>query len=280
MLFSDLSFEQLDTYLLDQPEGDLIHQIWFGTIPNRIQARLAYRQPLLRSCRVSWDVLNPRMCHVIWTREHCVQLLRRYYSEYEVLFRNFPYEIQRCDMVRYCLLHRYGGVYADMDYKCCKPLSQVFARWKNHDLYLVQSPHAPGNVSYVSNSLMMARQRGHPFWKALLSEILLSSQQTSLLSLLSRHFEIMYTTGPGILTRVYHVYRFRYKLQSLPSELFHPLSLYKKTLAPDERERAYAIHYGFGSWESLDSKILIEIWTNYSILIWCILLLVLPQLLV
>jgi hypothetical protein len=125
---------------------------------------------------------------------------------------------------------------------------------------------------------MIARRRDHAFWKALLSEIHLSVQQTSLLSLLSRHFEIMYTTGPGILTRLYHVYRFRYKLWNLPYALFHPLSLHKKTLTPDERQRAYTIHYGFGSWETLDSKILIELWTNYGILIWCVLVLILPQL--
>jgi mannosyltransferase OCH1-like enzyme len=279
MPYSDLTFTQLDTYLLQQPEGQIIHQIWFGTIPNRLQARLAYQQPLLRSCRVSWDVHNPRMCHVIWNREHCFQLVRQYYAEYEELFRRFSYEIQRCDFVRYCLLHRYGGVYADMDYKCCKPLAQVFTEWNAHDIYLVESPNGPGDSLYVSNSFMMSRRREHKFWKALMSEINVSNRQTSLLSLLSRHFEIMYTTGPGILTRLYHVYRFRYKLQSLPHALFHPLSLHKKSLTPDERQRAYTIHYGFGSWESLDSKILIELWTNYGILLWCLVVLILPQVL-
>lgn len=275
MNVSDLSFEQLDAYLLQQ--STIIHQIWFGTIPNRIQARLAYNQSILKSCRQSWDLVNPTVYHMIWNRKHAVQLIRTHYTEFETLFHRFPYEIQRCDFVRYCILHRYGGVYADMDYKCCKPISAIRNKWNKHDLYLVESPNSPGDLTFVSNSLMISWIREHPFWKILMVEIHNVIERS--FPLLARHFEIMYSTGPAILTRVFNIYRFRYKLHSLPSDLFHPLSLHKKTLTPEERERAYAIHYGFGSWESFDSKILIALWTNYGILFWCILVFILPQVL-
>jgi mannosyltransferase OCH1-like enzyme len=276
MNISDWTFPQLDQYLLAQMDCWIIHQVWFGTIPTRLQARMAYQQPILKSCRNSWDLLNPQWCHVIWTRAHVVQLIQSHYAEYESMFFGFPYEIQRCDFIRYCILHRYGGVYADMDYKCCKPLEEMYRRWTKHDIYLVESPNSPGNAAFVSNSLMIARVRDHPFWKILLVQIHDALQQRYVL--FSRHFEIMYTTGPGILTHVFNIYRFRYRLQGLPSDLFHPLSLHKKTLSKEERERAYAIHYGFGSWEGLDSKILIEIWTHYGIFLWCLLVFCLPQL--
>lgn len=276
MNIADLTFEQLDQYLLAQPESGIIHQVWFGTIPNRIQARMTYQQSILKSCRKSWDLLNPQFCHVIWPRTHAVQLVQHYYAEYESMFFSFPYEIQRCDFVRYCILHRYGGVYADMDYKCYKPLQDVYRRWNKHDIYLVKSPNNPGNTAFVSNSLMIARVRDHPFWKILLVQIHEATQQRYVL--FSRHFEIMYSTGPGILTHVFNIYRFRYRLHGLSSELFHPLSLRKKSLSPEEREQVYAIHYGFGSWEGWDSKFLIDLWIHYGILVWCILVFCLPQL--
>jgi mannosyltransferase OCH1-like enzyme len=274
---ADLTFEQLDEHLLSQHE--IIHQVWFdfGVMPSRMRSRRIYNQPLLKSCRKSWSLMNPRFFHIVWNRQQATQLIRTYYKEYEALYHRFPHDIQRCDFVRYCILHRYGGIYADMDYKCCQPFDRVFALWNRHDVYLVESPNTPGNVPCVSNSLMIARVRDHPFWKILMVQI---HQSVDRFSLLTRHFEVMYTTGPGMLTRVFRVYRFRYRISGLPSEDFHPLSITKRELTAAERDRAYAIHYGMGSWESLDSKILIELWKNYGILLLCAGVLLFPQLLI
>lgn len=266
----DLLFDDLDRYLLQHSPQQLIHQIWFK-IPG---IRIGSNKKLLKSCCQSWDLENPLMYHLVWTRKHCTTLVKKYYAEYEGLFFGFPHEIQRCDFARYCILHRYGGIYADMDYKCCKSFSEVYEKWNTHDLYFVQSPHSPGDQTFVSNSLMLANTRNHHFWKVLMSEI---AQAVPRYQWLTRHFEIMYTTGPAILTRVFNVYRFRYKLQSLASDLFHPLSLTKRELSPEERERVYAIHYGLGSWEKFDSKVVIELWRNYAVLLICIGLLVVPQ---
>lgn len=266
----ELTFDELDQYLLGHPPSHLIHQIWF-TIRG---IRIGSNKSLLKSCSQSWDLENPMMYHLVWNRKHCVSLIRKHYAEFEGLFFALPHEIQRCDFARYCILHRYGGIYADMDYKCTKPFEQVWALWNSHDVYLVQSPHSPGDQKYVSNSLMIARIRGHDFWRVLMSEILQASNR---MQWLSRHFEVMYTTGPAMLTRVFNIYRFRYKLHYLPAELFHPLSLYKRELSTEDRRKVYAIHYGLGSWEKIDSKVLIELWRNYAILLICMGLLVLPQ---
>lgn len=272
MNLDDLTFEQLDQHLLSQTR--IVHQVWFdfGAIPNRIRSRRAYNQPLLKSCRKSWSLLNPHFFHIVWDRKQAQQLIRAHYKEHEALFARFPHEIQRCDFIRFCILHRYGGVYADMDYKCCKP----FDAWiSKYDLCFVESPNNPGTEPIVSNSLMIARTRNHPFWKVLMVEVHHALER---FSLLTRHFEVMYTTGPGLLTHVFRVYRFRYRLGMLPSDLFHPLSLHKRELTSEERDRAYAIHYGTGSWEAFDSKLLIDLWTNYGILLFCVGVLLFPQL--
>lgn len=266
----DLTFDELDKYLLFHTPTQLIHQIWF-TIPG---IRVGSNKKLLKSCSLSWTLENPQSLHLVWNRKHCISLIRKYYAEYEGIFFSMPHEIQRCDFARYCILHRYGGIYADMDYKCTKSFEKVFELWNTHDIYLVQSPNSFNEQLNVSNSLMIARVRQHDFWRVLLSEI---AQAVSRVQFLTRHFEIIYTTGPVILTRVFNVYRFRYKLQILPSDLFHPLSLIKRELSPREREQVYAIHYGLGSWEKIDSRVLIEIWRNYVILLICVGLLVIPQ---
>jgi hypothetical protein len=122
---------------------------------------------------------------------------------------------------------------------------------------------------------MIACSRTHPFWDVLLKEIERATEDSFWIT---RHFEIMYTTGPGLLTRAYHIYRFRYRLQFLPHELFHPLSLAKKELTATEREQAYAIHYGMGMWEGFDSQVLVDLWAHYGIILLCIGLFLFPQL--
>lgn len=265
-------FDLLDQYLLEQ-KRIIIHQVWFGTIPNRFKASKTFKE--LKHCRESWDIFNPNLCHTIWNKPNSVALIKKYYPEFYELFQAYPWEIQRCDMVRYCILHRYGGLYADMDYKCKKDFSYVFEYYKQYDIYLVSTPNAISEDT-VSNSLMLSYTKNHMFWKMLLLEmnkVFDNSWHPS-----SKHIEVMYTTGPAILSRVYGVYKYRYKLSSLPSKHFHPLSLTKKFLEDDEIKDVYAVHLGTGTWESTDSKILILLYMNWKIILLILLVMFVPQL--
>lgn len=267
-------FDLLDQYLLQQ-KRIIIHQVWFGTIPNRFKASKTYKE--LKHCRESWDILNPNLCHTIWNKSNSISLIKKHYPEFYELFQSYPWEIQRCDMVRYCILHRYGGLYVDMDYKCKKDFSAVFQKYSQYDVYLVTTPNAL-STDTVSNSLMLSYQKNHMFWKMLLLEMNKAFDKSSHPS--SKHIEVMYTTGPGILSRVYGVYKYRYKISSLPSEYFHPLSLTKKFLEDHELRDVYAIHLGTGTWEASDSKILIMLYMNWKIILFILIIMLVPQFLV
>ena len=269
----NVSFEEFDDYLLSQ-KVPIIHQIWFGTFDNKYKSRKIWKS--LQPYRDSWTIKNPNLCHVIWNREKSLELVQHHYSEYTELFHKYKYEVQRCDMIRYCILHRYGGIYADMDYKCKKPFGEVFEKWNKHDLYLVQTPNSFNNDFCVSNSLMIARVKDHMFWKILLLEM---NRVHDSYSIMSKHIQIMLTTGPKILSKVYSIYRFRYKLGFLPHELFHPLSLKKLVLEPEEEKKVYAIHIGNGGWESTDSKFINFLYIHLKLILSIICILVFPQIL-
>lgn len=269
MYFSS-DFEILDNYLLQQ-QRIIIHQVWFGTIPSKFRALKTYK--MLKHCRESWDILNPNLCHTIWSKDNSTQLIKNYYPEFYELFNRYHYEIQRCDMIRYCILHRYGGLYADMDYKCKKNFEEVFRKYNQYDIYLVNTPNNLNNET-VSNSLMLSYTKNHMFWKMLLLEM---NKVFENYNNTSKHIQVMYTTGPAILTRMYHIYRYRYKISSLPSDFFHPLSLTKKFLEDEEEKQLYAIHLGTGTWESNDSKILILLYINWKIILLIVLIMLLPQ---
>lgn len=267
----DLNFEDLDHYLLNQ-NGRIIHQIWFGTIPDKREARKAFEG--LRKYRDSWLVNNPTWTYVCWNLDKCKALVKNHYAQHQEMYDKYPHQIQRCDTVRYFILHRYGGLYADMDYYCNCPWDEVLLKYPN-DIYLVETPNKMSSEAHVSNSLMYSRPR-HIFWSKLFIEL---EKNQTVPMYYGRHITIMFTTGPGILNRVYNRYRFKYRLDNYPHKLFHPYGLNTDIISLNNKPHIYAMHIGKGSWESSDSKWLIFIYQEYGIILFIILVLVLPSVL-
>jgi inositol phosphorylceramide mannosyltransferase catalytic subunit len=252
----DLSFEDIDTYLLSQ-RGKIIHQIWFGTIPNKKKAKKAFES--LKKYRDSWLIKNPDWTYICWNLDRCDSLIFTHYPEHREMYEKYPYQIQKCDAVRYFILHRYGGIYADMDYHCIKSFTEVLQRFHN-PIYLVETPNKVSGEAHVSNSLMYSSPN-HVFWKKLFIEM---EKNRYTPYYYGRHLTIMFTTGPGILNRVYNRYKIRFRLDHFPYKKFHPLGLTTENI---ECKDVYAIHMGKGSWETNDSKFLIFIYTEYKILL-------------
>jgi mannosyltransferase OCH1-like enzyme len=264
-----MNIQDLDEQLLKQ-NSRIIHQIWFGTIPNKREARKTYDK--LKMYRESWNEHNPDWFHMQWNKELAILFIKTFYPEHNELFKNYRYEIQRCDALRYLLLHRYGGWYADMDYYCCKPLDEAHATF-THTFYLVQSPNSSlgQEKDHVSNSLMYS-VANHPFWKRLMIELEINKETPYYYT---KHLAVMFTTGPGLLNRVYSKYKYQFKLKSLPYKLFHPFGLKDDKLSLN-LPGVYAIHIGKGSWEEKDSKFFITVFRNWPFILFIIAGLCLP----
>lgn len=256
-----LEFDNLDRFLISQ-KGRIIHQIWFGNIQNKKSAKKAYDK--MKIYRDSWKIKNPKWCHIEWNKKLCEEFVKKFFPEYIQLYKGYRYEIQRCDVIRYLLLYRYGGLYADMDYYCNKPFDEALEVFTN-DFYLVKTPNGSG---YVSNSLMYSKPN-HVFWKKLLIQMEIHKTYPIYYS---RHMIIMYTTGPGIITRVYNENKIRDKLSSLPSSLFHPYGITDEKITL-RNDKVYAMHIGKGSWEENDSKILIYFYREWRIILFIIFML-------
>jgi mannosyltransferase OCH1-like enzyme len=252
----NLDFIDFDTYLLAQ-DSRIIHQVWFGTIPNQSSAKKAYKK--MKSYRDSWKIKNPTWCNIEWNKEMCKNLVKYFYTEHSEMLEKYTHEIQRCDAVRYLILHRYGGWYADMDYYCNKPLDEAMKLY-DHDLYLVQSPNCVigQDKDHVSNSLMYSK-KGNPFWRQLMINL---ESAKDISYYYTKHLDVMFKTGPGILNKVYSRYKYRYNAKSLPWKLFHPYGINDdiKSITTD----AYTIHMGTGTWAGNDTLIYIAIYKDWK----------------
>lgn len=256
---SNTFFYMLDKHLTEQ-NGKIIHQVWFKDgIQNKRNAKKTYDK--LKKYRDSWKRNNASWCHIEWDKELSKNLIKNCFPEHYNMYKSYKYDIQRCDMVRYCFLYRYGGLYVDMDYYCNKPFDEALYRF-NHNFYLVCSPNV-GN-GYVSNSLMYSH-KNHIFWKKMLVEMEIAKTYPSYYS---RHMVIMYTTGPGILTRIYNKYKIQDRLKVLPSKLFNPYSISDAKII--KNKNIFCMHIGTGSWEKNDSKFFIILYRDWKIYIFII----------
>lgn len=259
-----LAFEDFDKYLIDH-KGKIIHQIWFGTIPNKSEAKKAYKK--LKIYRDSWLVKNPTWLRVEWDKNMCFTLVKKFFPEHTDMFQSYKYEIQRCDAIRYLILYRYGGWYVDMDYYCNRPLDEALFTFTN-DIYFVQTPNSLDS-DHISNSLMYSTPN-HPYWKQLFIE--LEKGQTPPVYY-SKHLAVMTTTGPLFLNRVYSRFKTRYKVKSLPWKLFHPWGIKDEKMLLNSDPNLFAIHIGKGSWEENDSKFLLYLVREWRLVVFIILIL-------
>ena len=73
----------------------------------------------------------------MWNLKDCEELVVEKYPEYICLWSEFRYPIQRCDFIRYLILHEYGGWYVDCDVYPTQNLDSLlgfdecFTTWSN-----------------------------------------------------------------------------------------------------------------------------------------------------
>lgn len=123
----------------------VLHQLYF---PDRSAAPASYLRYRERALE-----LHPQWEHFFWTESTARDFLRERYPSFLPVYDAYPYRIQRCDAIRYFLLHAYGGFYADMDVEFLRPLDGLLG-----DRELIFC-----NRAFIGNAVM-GSVPGHPLW--------------------------------------------------------------------------------------------------------------------
>lgn len=238
---------------------DLIHRIWFTGIQDAESTTKAYNA--LEFCRKSWSMHNPTYHVHEWNACSARALIRERFPWFYRTYITLPYEIQRVDAIRYAILYTFGGVYVDMDVECQRPLC---LRLRPDQVGLVETNNTPLHFfsRHVSNCLMAATRPRHPFWLFVMRRIIRCQKYGVFMT---RHSEIMYSTGPAMLNACYTEYSLRHPkhVTVLASKYYNPISLNGRSLTTCV---PYTVHHGAGSWEGLDSKILIFMYQRTKII--------------
>jgi len=223
----------------------IVHQIWKNEEVPREWKRFAQ----------SWTEHNSDWEYRLWTDREVDAYVRARYPHLEKTYAELSFNIQRADLARYLILHGCGGVYADLDLECLRPLSTLL---DGHEFLASREPieHArsvPGNV--IIGNAFLASVPGHGLLEAVVKEITVKA------AAITFHGEVLTSTGPYMFTRALDGYEGR-DLCITDSRVAYPfvnhapaLSLLQRGGDRAERLRkqligngTWAVHYWANSW--------------------------------
>ncbi len=224
------------------PIPKIIHQTWKEKkVPPHL---LGYSE--------SWKKHHPSWDYRLWTDLDNRRLIQTRFPWFLRFYDNYALDIQRADAARIFILYEHGGVYADLDIECLRPIDGLLA---DEECVFGTEPEAHcrnHEVEKIISNAFMAGVPGHRFYYALQKDLITYTPTTK-----SATRFVLETTGPFMLNRVYAGYGRTDSITLLPSSYLSPLDYleaeqYLTHPDPgayhDRLESAYGIHYYMGTW--------------------------------
>ena len=227
----------------NSPIPRLIHQTWkTRDVP-----------PELQGFQRSWTGRNPGFAYRFWTDDDIRRFVAEEHPALLPVFRGYADPIARIDLARYLILRRFGGIYADLDFECLRPIDGLL---EDRSFVVGLEPEEHGRLAKAAERGLprilcpsfLASVPGHPFWDHLLARLVEARQCADVLD----------ATGPFLLTRAHADYAGEGSaaVTVLPPELLYPVTkddcwsgrLFDPVFWERATRQAYAVHHWEGTW--------------------------------
>jgi inositol phosphorylceramide mannosyltransferase catalytic subunit len=163
----------------------VVHQTWKSTTPPS-----PYRE-----WRQECIDLNPDWEFKIWTDDDNRELVRLHYPSLLSTYDNYDVNIKRIDSARYMMLHRYGGVYMDLDITCLRPFGNTF---DTTNTFYAAEQHSLANLAVENAHGRRENRVANAFMASSANHAFLTNVFTKLPHTSSDH--VLSATGPIFLT--------------------------------------------------------------------------------
>ena len=158
----------------------IVHQTW------KTCSNISHLQSQWRS---GCSTMNSDWEWWLWSDEDNRRLIAEHYPWFLDTYDAYQHPITRVDAVRLFYLHRFGGLYLDLDFACLHPIDQLMPQPDGHAIFSYQYPdQLLGKIGAVANNVMAAPP-GHPFFTRAISDL----QR-------SRNASVLFAAGPNFLT--------------------------------------------------------------------------------
>lgn len=201
-------------------------------------------------------LLNPDFEYLLFDDDRINRFIRQQSPDYRLVLDSFRFPIQRYDFLRYLIIYRYGGFYFDMDVLLASGLSDLlnfdcvfpFERltWSDYLRNECGMDWEIGNYAFGATA-------EHPFLGAVIENCLRAQKDKkwadavtrSLPRLLQQELHVIYTTGPGLVSRTLA----EFPDASNQVEVLFPENVWDKKNCWNLFGK-YGVHLGGGSWRT------------------------------
>ena len=180
-----------------------------------------------------WKQLHPGWEHVTWTMSNLPPLIN------QDLFRKSENTGHRSDVLRLELMHRFGGVYVDLDVVPRKPLDPLL----DCQGFLGQIPPSPRDICVQRvETAVIGSVPGNPFVARLVEDLPQWAEK-------HRHLDTSCRTGPQYVQKQIDRWQGTLPMTLYPPAYFYPYlwhEMLQRWLEPFPD--SYAIHRWWGTW--------------------------------
>lgn len=217
-----------------------LHQIILEEGRNSSFAKYISAHESCTSLHSDWE-------HLLWTDGNATAFVMTHYPEVVSHYMHYAQTIQRTNILRYLLLHHYGGVYLDIDITCRVPLDTLL-----HLPFVTPGAHPAG----INNAFILARPQ-HPFLGETIARI-----PSRDISWPMPYVENMLTTGCMFITNAWMTYMRDNNALQWQDKVFVLADEHRDLeshMLRGETTTPLFKHGGASSWHSWDAKLLVFI---------------------
>ena len=228
----------------------IIHQIFFSFSPG------ATIPEKWKKNHEKWKKMHPGWEVILWDEESARELIVETDSSFLKTYDNFNYPIQRVDAIRPFILKKYGGLYVDLDTYPKHSIDNLLSTYEvSPKIEVITGPGS--GTAYYSNWLMASKKNSN-FWDLTIKEMKI--QPT--FSKISKHTEIMWTTGPMMINNAAQKYD-KDKVVPIDKKLLSDCSICDSEEICKDKS-LYIVDQHESSWHSADSSFFNSIYCAFN----------------
>jgi len=165
----------------------------------------------------SFAEINPGYDHRVYDDNDNLEIVEKYFPRLVEFYTSLPKEIYRCDFVRAVYMYIFGGIYADMDFHCLRPLDEIC----KHDLVFGRMGTDNSFPHSIPNAFMASRPQ-EIFWLwyiQLMVDTWMDAQRSG-----QNHYPEL-ITGPVVLKKAIDLYKKNHtRITLLPGHVLYPIN--------------------------------------------------------
>jgi hypothetical protein len=170
--------------------------------------------PLAKAATTSLKLLHPDWEYLYFDDEEIRHFVATEYPQYLSIFNAFPQTIQRIDFFRYLVVFRLGGFYFDLDVFLSESLAPLLAHncvFPFEELTINRYLRCHYGMDWELGNYGFGAKAGDPFLGAVIANCIRAQKDSGWVGpmmngvnfLLRSEYEVLNTTGPGLLSRTY-----------------------------------------------------------------------------